>query len=99
MKFFMAHDPLATARQVRTPVLILNGGTDRQVTPEQVPVLAAAFRAGGNRDVTTHVFPDLNHLFVYDPDGKPEGYSKLPRSAVEPQVIGMSVDWLVKRLK
>jgi len=99
MRFFMAHDPLATARQVKTPVLIVNGATDRQVTPDQVPVLAAAFKAAGNRDVTAHVLPDLNHLFIYDPDGSPQGYDKLPRSSVEPVVIGLTVDWLAKRLK
>ena len=35
MGYFMEHDVLAAARQVKTPVLILNGGTDQQVTPEQ----------------------------------------------------------------
>lgn len=99
MKFFLDYDPLATARQVKTPVLILNGGTDQQVTPDQVPVLAAAFKEAGNKDVTSHVFPNLDHLFVYDTSGFPGGYAKLKNAHVAPEVVGMVVDWVAVRLK
>jgi fermentation-respiration switch protein FrsA (DUF1100 family) len=78
--------------------LILNGGTDQQVTPEQAEELAVAIRSGGNPDVTVKVFPDLNHLFLYDPVGYPGGYGRLTRSAVEPVVIATAVEWLVIRL-
>jgi hypothetical protein len=44
------------------------------------------------------VFPNLNNLFIYDPNGFPGGYSTLGRNQVEPEVIGMVVDWLVDRL-
>lgn len=98
MKFFLDYDPLATARQIKTPVLILNGGNDQQVTPDQVPALEAAFEAAGNPDVTAHVFPNLNHLFVYDTSGFPGGYAKLPNPHVEQEVVGMVVDWLVVRM-
>ena len=98
MGYFIDHDVLAVARQVKVPVLILNGGTDQQVTPEQAEELAAAIRSSGNRDVTVRVFPDVNHLFIYDPVGFPGGYGRLPRSAVEPVVVGTVVEWLVQRL-
>jgi hypothetical protein len=98
MGFFLKHDVLAVARQLKPPVLILNGGTDQQVTPEQAEELAAAIRSGGNSDVTVKVFPDLNHLFLYDPVGYPGGYGRLTRSAVEPVVIATAVEWLVIRL-
>ncbi|WP_158508999.1 alpha/beta fold hydrolase [Gemmatirosa kalamazoonensis] len=99
MGYFLSYDPLATARRIKIPVLILNGSTDQQVTPEQVPALAAAFRAAGNRDVTVKVFPDMNHLFIHDPSGYPLGYSKLPNPRVEPEVLGAVADWLSQRLK
>jgi hypothetical protein len=98
MGYFIDHDVLAVARQVKTPVLILNGGTDQQVTPEQAEELGAAIRSGGNRDVTVEVFPDVNHLFIHDPVGFPLGYGRLTRSAVEPVVVGTLVEWLVQRL-
>ena len=37
---------------MKTPVLILQGATDRQVPPSEAEKLAAAFRAGGNTSVT-----------------------------------------------
>lgn len=99
MKFFIDHDVLAVARKVKTPTLILNGGTDLQVTGEQAEELAAAIRQSGNRDVTVRVFPNQNHLFIYDPVGTPQGYARLPRSAVEPEVVGVLVEWLAQHMK
>ena len=99
LRFFMAYDPLADARRVRAPTLVLQGATDRQVTAEQAEELAAAVRAGGNRDVTVRVFPDLNHLLVHDPSGAFAGYRSLPSYAVRPDVLGAVTDWLVARLR
>jgi dipeptidyl aminopeptidase/acylaminoacyl peptidase len=99
MRFFLDYDPLTTARRVRQPVLILQGQNDQQVTADQAPELAAAFRAGGNRDVTVRVFPGLNHLMIPDPVGLPAGYSRLPSGSVAPQVLGTLADWLVQKLR
>ena len=98
LKFFAEYEPLATARQVRTPVLILNGATDQQVTPDQVPLLVKAFKAAGNRYITAKVLPNLNHLFVYDPDGFPGRYTELKSFAVDRPTIGLVVEWLVKQM-
>jgi dienelactone hydrolase len=98
LKFFLDYNPEATAKKVTTPVLILNGSTDQQVTPEQAPILEKAFKSAGNRDVTMKIFPNLNHLFVPDSNGFPGGYTSLPSMKVDPAVIGMVVDWLAKRL-
>ena len=98
MHFFLSYDPLVTARQVKVPVLILNGATDQQVTPEQVPVLVKAFRAAGNKDVTSKVFPAMNHLFVHDPVGFPGNYMKLVNPRLEPEVVGAVAEWLLARM-
>jgi dienelactone hydrolase len=98
MGFFLTHDPTVTARQVHTPVLILQGETDRQVTADQAAVLAEAFRAGGNKDVTMRVYPATNHLFLPDPDGNPAGYSGLQITMVRPEVLRDLADWLSRRL-
>lgn len=94
LRFFLTYDPLATARKVKTPTLILQGGNDHQVTPDQAPMLEKAMKAGGNRDVTLHVFPGLNHLFIPDPSGLPTGYAQLTSNRVAPEVLGMIADWL-----
>ncbi len=98
LAYFRTHDPLATARTVRTPILILHGETDHQVTPDQAPELAAAFRAGGNTNVMVRLFPDLNHFFLPDPSGLPNGYALLTNNKVDPAVLGALADWLVDRL-
>lgn len=100
MRFFLTHDPAATMRRVKTPVLILTGSRDQQAVPGQVAVMEAAFREGGNPDVTARVLPDLNHLFVHDTDGFPQNYAKLP-PPVEMQAgaVEMIVAWLAQRLR
>jgi fermentation-respiration switch protein FrsA (DUF1100 family) len=98
IRFFITYDPAVTARHVRTPVLILQGGRDIQVTPDQAPELAAAFRAGGNNRVTVRTFPLLNHLFLLDEKGDTD-YPSLPSKTVPPEVLGAIADWLVATLR
>jgi len=104
-KYFFDYDPTARARQVKTPVLILQGETDRQVPPSEAAKLAAAFRAGGNRDVTVRMFPATNHFFLADSSGAfvdAKGrlrYASLPSLRVRPEVLGAIADWLSARLK
>ena len=98
MQFFLAYSPDTTAKRVKAPVLILQGGTDRQVTADQAEKLGAAFQAGGNKDVTVRVFPDHNHLFITDPSGNPQDYARLPSNKVDPVVLGVIADWLARKL-
>jgi hypothetical protein len=99
MKFFLTYDPSATAQKLKTPVLIMQGATDQQVTPEQAPLLEQAFKRGGNKDVTLKVFKDHNHLFLQDPSGFPGGYVKLKDGRVDNEVMGTLADWLAAHLK
>ena len=100
MKFFLTYDPAPTMRRVKTPVLILTGSRDQQAVPEQVALQEAAFKEGGNKDVTARVLPDLNHLFVQDTDGFPGNYAKLPPPVMmRTDVLGMIADWLAQRLR
>ena len=100
MKFFFTYDPAATMRHVKTPVLILTGSRDQQAVPEQNPKIEAAFKEGGNKDVTARILPDFNHLFVHDTDGFPGNYAKLPAPIMmSSDVVEMVTDWLVRRLR
>lgn len=99
LAYFMDYDPLVTARRVtKVPILILQGASDHQVTPDQAPELERAFKEAGNPDVTMRVFPDLNHLFIRDPSGLPSGYGTLTSNKVEPEVLGTMADWLASHL-
>jgi len=100
MKFFLAYDPAPTMRRVKTPVLILTGSRDQQAVPEQVALQEAAFKEGGNKDVTARVLADLNHLFVQDTDGFPGNYAKRPAPVMmRADAVGMITDWLAQRLR
>ena len=99
LKHFLEYDPKPTASRVTVPVLILQGETDRQVTADQAEELAAAIRSGGNTNVTVHLFPEANHLFVQDPIGSPTGYPQLPEGRIRNDVIIVLVGWLSDILK
>lgn len=98
MRFFLTYDPIPTIKRVRQPVLILQGGTDQQVRPEEARALDAALREAGNRRVTLRVFPDRNHLFLRDTSGHPSGYVSLPNGRVDGEVLGTLADWLAATL-
>lgn len=96
-RYFASYDPSVTARKVHTPVLILQGANDRQVSPDQAEMLEATFRSGGNKDVTMKLFPGLDHLFLADPIGNWSGYSTLPSKQLGPDVLGTIADWITAR--
>jgi alpha-beta hydrolase superfamily lysophospholipase len=99
IKFFMEHDPKATAAKVKVPTLILQGATDQQVTAVQAEDLAKALRAGGNKDVTVKVYPNANHLFIEDPSGNPSGYTALKGNRIRDDVMASLVSWLKLKLQ
>jgi pimeloyl-ACP methyl ester carboxylesterase len=97
--YFIEHDPLKVARLVTQPVLILQGATDHQITPEQADSLAATIEAGGNKNVTKVVFPNIDHLFLSDTSGIGTGYATLPSKKIAPPVLSTLADWLSAHLK
>jgi len=99
IQFFMQHDPLKTARLITQPVLILQGETDRQVTPEQADTLYATLRNAGNTAVTMKKFPATDHLFLTDSVGAASGYASLPDKHVRRVVLGTLADWLNTTLR
>lgn len=99
IKEFWTHDPLITISKVRQPILILQGALDRQITAEQATMLEKAARDAGNKDVTTRVFPTLNHLFLPAKTGAFSEYSSLETSIVGDDVLKTLGDWLEVKLK
>ena len=99
VKYYLSYDPIATAKKVRVPALVLQGANDRQISPDQAEKLAATLRAGGDKDVTVHVFPEVNHLFLVDPAGDPGGYPRLPSKIIGVDVLGTIADWVSEHAK
>ncbi len=97
LRALMTHDPIPVARRVHVPVLILQGSTDRQVTPEQADTLAAALRSAGNTDVTVRHFDGLNHFLLPDARGYSSGYGALRSTELPREVLGVVADWILAR--
>lgn len=56
------YHPTAVAQTLQIPMLILQGGRDYQVTKTDFDLWKSALAAKPN--VTFHLYPDLNHLFI-----------------------------------
>lgn len=56
------YDPPSAAKEVKLPMLVLQGERDYQVTMEEFAKWKAAL--GDRRDVTFRSYPALNHLFL-----------------------------------
>ena len=97
-KSYLAIDPLAFARRVRCPALILHGGSDRHVPVRSAERIAWAMRANGNRDVTVRIFPGVSHTFLPDPVGLASGWGTLPGVVVPAEILETITDWTATRL-
>jgi pimeloyl-ACP methyl ester carboxylesterase len=96
MRFFVTYDPRPTLRQVRCPVLAINGSKDVQVLPrENLGAIEQALRAGGNHDVTIRELPGLNHLFQTCTTCTPGEYAQLEET-VAPAALEELSRWILR---
>ncbi|HEX8916751.1 MAG TPA: alpha/beta fold hydrolase [Humisphaera sp.] len=97
--WLIAYDPEVTLRKVKCPVLAINGGRDLQVSAKHnLPKIAAALAAGGNKDITTVELPELNHLFQRCKTGLPKEYGTIEETINEAALKAVG-EWLEKRVK
>lgn len=98
-RYFVAFDPQPVLKKVKIPVLAVNGENDLQVAAkENLDLIAAALKAGKNKDVTVVSFPKLNHLFQTSETGSPAEYQKIEET-ISPRVLETISDWILKRVK
>lgn len=95
---YLSIDPMAYARRVQCPALILQGGSDRHVPVRSAERLAWAMRANGNADVTVRLFPGVSHAFLPDPVGLNAGWAALPGFETSPEVLRAIADWAVMHI-
>ena len=94
--FFLRHDPRATLRKVRCPVLAVNGELDLQVLHEpNLAGIAQALKDGGNERVTVKVFSGLNHLFQHSKTGRVSEYGQIEETFA-PEALEYVTDWVRK---
>jgi fermentation-respiration switch protein FrsA (DUF1100 family) len=96
-RYFLFYNPRPTLEKVKIPVLALNGENDLQVAwKENLDLIAAALKAGKNKDFTVKSFPKLNHLFQTSQTGSPAEYGKIEET-IAPPVLETIADWILKR--
>lgn len=96
-RYFIMFDPRPVLKNVRVPVLALNGEHDLQVAwKENLDLIAASLKAGGNGDVTTKAFPKLNHLFQTSPTGLLSEYNQIEET-MSPDVLKTVSDWILTK--
>ncbi len=94
---FVKLDPRVALRQVKVPVLVLNGDLDLQVDADQnLGEIAQALMEGGNKDVTIRRFDKLNHLFQTSTTGSPSEYATIEET-IAPVVLNTMSDWILDR--
>ena len=96
-RYFILFDPAPTLAHVRIPVLALNGEKDLQVPPkENLALIEAALKRGGNRKYTVLLMPGLNHLFQHAETGLPTEYGA-SEETIAPVALQTIADWILKQ--
>ena len=96
MQYFLKYDPASALKNVKCPVLALNGEKDLQVLPKiNLEAIGKALSEGGNRNVTLKELPGLNHLFQECTTGLPVEYSEIEQT-FSPAVLDEILIWILK---
>lgn len=99
MVYFLKINPTTYLRKTKCPVLALNGSKDLQVLADQnISAIKQALTEGGNKDVTTEILPDLNHLFQECKTGLPNEYATIEQT-FSPKALLIIKDWILKQAK
>lgn len=90
----LPYDPRPTLRQVKCPVLAINGAKDLQVAAkENLEAIETALREGGNNRVKTVELPGLNHLFQHCTMGAVAEYGQIEET-INPAALELVSGWI-----
>ena len=95
--YFLKYNPVPTLEKVKCPVLAIDGDKDLQVPPENLIAIKTALEKGGNKNVTTKLFPNLNHLFQDCKTGLPSEYSEIEET-FSPAALDEITKWIKKQV-
>jgi dienelactone hydrolase len=91
--FQRGYDPVATAKQLGMPVLVLQGGRDYQVTSKDYERWTSGLE--GQKFASFRWYPELNHLFVRG-EGPPRPEEYNAPGHVDERVILDLAEWMAK---
>lgn len=96
---FLAFDPAKRMKNVRQPVLIVQGERDRQVPAHHADRLAELARERKGRPVEIARVPGVNHLLVPAESGEITEYAALSGRQVSPEATSAVATWLQATLR
>lgn len=98
-QYLITTDPRPTLEKVTCPVLAINGSLDLQVPSQKnLTNIENSVKKGGNTDVTTVEFPNLNHLFQTTTNGSPSEYALLEET-FSLDALKVLSDWIIEKTK
>lgn len=96
MYSFIRFSPEEVIRQVRVPVLAINGTKDLQVIASQnLPAIGKALQQAGNSQVTLLEMEGLNHLGQHCQSGHPQEYAMIEET-IAPEILEAILEFLKK---
>lgn len=94
IQYFLKYDPANALRKTKCAVLAINGDKDLQVPAEvNLNAIKLALEKGGNTNVITKQFPDLNHLFQKCKTGHPSEYAQIEQT-ISIEVLEYITKWI-----
>jgi hypothetical protein len=98
-RYFLNYDPRPALKNLKQPVLAINGDKDVQVAPkENLAAIEAALKAGGNKDYVVKELPGLNHLFQTAKTGGVSEYAKTEET-ISPTALKVMGDWILAHVR
>jgi hypothetical protein len=98
-RFIVNYDPGPALRELKQPVLALNGALDVQVPPAQnLPAITWELEAGENRDYEVVKMAGLNHFFQTATTGAPSEYGEIEET-IAPSVLNLITEWITRHSK
>lgn len=96
---FMRYDPAEDLKELKCPVLALNGEKDIQMDAAMnLTAIQERITGNGNTNVTIKAYPNLNHLFQTCEKGTLAEYGQLEET-ISPEVLKDIAEWILKQTK
>jgi uncharacterized protein len=99
LQYFIRYNPFPVLKDVKCPVLALNGDKDLQVpSKENLEAIKRGLELGKNKKVTTIELPNLNHMFQECKTGLDSEYDKIEQT-FSPTALTEIGNWILKQVK
>ncbi len=98
-RFFIKYNPAIVLKDVKCPVLALNGEKDLQVPAKlNLEAIKKGLEEGKNKYFEIKELPNLNHLFQECKTGSPTEYTQIEQTFSPSALVEIS-QWVLKQVK